>query len=523
MVTRRASAAVYIIAAAAFLRTPARAQGPESARSWLRQAEQLFEQQRWEQAGEAASKALAIDPRLADAELLLGLVAAARSNFDEAEKHFLKAVSLAPGNFRSHAYLGSTYLQQKRLADAARSFQKVLELNPGNTAAHYNLGVIALAKRMPAEAHVHFEAAHRADAADVPAALGIVESQLLLRRTAEAKQTARGLDRVLAADDPRLLQLAALLATHGDYAGAIPILEKIRRASPASRDVKYNLALAYFRSAQYNKAAETLQALGDDSADADAYNLLGAVEEKRSRFTEAIRAHKKSAELQPVNETFRFDYANAILQYDSIQTAVSAFEAGVHQFSKSWRMRLGLGSAYYVAGDYPRAAAVLLEAVALKPDSRLGYDLLGKAYESAQSAQPAIEERFRAYLERAPKDAWAYYHYGTMLYLHADVSQAKATLKKALALDPSLAPAHLQLGIIAQAEGRTEESLRFFERAASLDPKMPAPHYRLGLAYQKLEQQDKARVEMERFRALKASQPGEDRTAVLQSLAQQAR
>jgi Tfp pilus assembly protein PilF len=78
-----------------------------------------------------------------------------------------------------------------------------------------------------------------------------------------------------------------------------------------------------------------------------------------------------------------------------------------------------------------------------------------------------------------------------MLYLHADVNQAKATLKKALALDPSLAPAHLQLGIIAQAEGRTEESLRFFERAASLDPKMPAPHYRLGLAYQKLEQQDK--------------------------------
>src|SRR5262249_60117741 len=104
-----------------------------------------------------------------------------------------------------------------------------------------------------------------------------------------------------------------------------------------------------------------------------------------------------------------------------------------------------------------------------------------------------------------------------------NAGEAKASLRKALAFDPSLAPAHLQLGIIAQAEGRTEESLRFFERAASLDPKMPAAHYRLGLIYQKLEKRDKARLEMELFQALKASHPDEDRTAVLESLAQQAR
>jgi tetratricopeptide (TPR) repeat protein len=346
---------------------------------------------------------------------------------------------------------------------------------------------------------------------------------------ADAQRTARGLDRILAAGDPRLLQLAALLATHGDYADGISILEKIRRASPASRDVRYDLALAYFRSAQYDKAAETLQPLGGDAADADAYNLLGEVEEKRSRFAEAIRAYKKSTELYPVDESFWFDYANALLQHDKIQTAVSAFEAGARQFAGSWRIRLGLGSAYYLAGDYPRAAVALLEAVDLKPDAQLSYYLLGKAYEAAQPAQPAIEERFRAYLGTAPKDAWAYYHYGTMLYLHAesqrqtDLGQAQANLKKALELDPSLAPAHLQLGIIAQAEGRTEESLRFFERAASLDPKMAAAHYRLGLTYQKLEQRDKARIEMERFQALKASQPDGDRTAVLQSLAQQVR
>jgi tetratricopeptide (TPR) repeat protein len=508
----------------------ARAQERDSGRNWLRQAEKLFEQHRWEQAREAATKALALDPGLTEAELLLGLVATARSNFSEAEKHFGRAVSLEPASFRAHAYLGSTYLQEKRLAEASRSFQKVLQLNPGNATAHYNLGAIALADGKPASGLAHFEAAHRADASDVPASLGILESQLLLRRTAESRQTARRLDAALGPSDPRLLHVAALLAVHGDCAGAIPILEKMLRATPASREVSYNLSLAYFRSGQYDKAAEVLQPLLDAPHAAEAYDLLGAAEEQRNRLPEAIRAYRRAAELEPASEDYRFDYANALLQHQSVQASLTAFVEAAREFPKSWRMRLGLGSACYMAGDYQRAAQALLEAAALKPDSKLAYLLLGKAYESAQSLQAAIAERFRSYLARRPDDAWAYYHYGVILYQRAvsedqsDFSQAKAHLKKALALDPNLAPAHLQLGIIAQAEGRVEESLGFFERAVQLDPKLPADHYRLALAYQKLGQGDKARIEMERFEALKAEGEGaQDRRAVFESLARQAR
>ena len=42
-----------------------------------------------------------------------------RSEFDEAEKHFVRAVALEPRNYQAHAYLGSTYLQEKRWSDAA--------------------------------------------------------------------------------------------------------------------------------------------------------------------------------------------------------------------------------------------------------------------------------------------------------------------------------------------------------------------------------------------------------------------
>ena len=117
----------------------------DNARGWLLKAQQHFERRQWEESRQAAAKALEIDPTLSDAEVILGLIATMRSDFSEAEKHFLRAVSIEPRNPRTHAYLGSTYLQEKRLDAAARSFRKVLELDPGNTAARYNLGLVALA------------------------------------------------------------------------------------------------------------------------------------------------------------------------------------------------------------------------------------------------------------------------------------------------------------------------------------------------------------------------------------------
>src|SRR5206468_812719 len=179
----------------------------DDARGWLLKAQQHFERRQWEESRQAAAKALEIDPTLGDAELILGLIATIRSDFSEAEKHFLRAVSLEPRNPRAHAYLGSTYLQEKRLDAAARSFGKVLELDPGNTAARYNLGLVALAANRPGEALGHFERVRESQPRDAEALIGVIESQLLVKRGQEAADSARQLQALLSPQDPRLLQV----------------------------------------------------------------------------------------------------------------------------------------------------------------------------------------------------------------------------------------------------------------------------------------------------------------------------
>ena len=501
---------------------------PQDARFWFTQALQAYQQRDWERANNAALKALQVNPRLADADVLLGLIATAKSQFTTAERWFRKAVALQPGNDRTHAYLGSTYLQLKRFGDADQAFHNALELNPANQSANYNLGLIALMRKRPAEALPRFEAVLRVNAGDLAALIGVFESELLLARKQAARRTAQEIETLVDPGSPELTQVATMLALHADYETALPMLERAHKAHPDSYDLSYNLALAYFHSSQYDRAAEVLQPLLTQPRRAEVYSVMGSVEEARGRPAEAVHCYQVASSSEPGSETYRFDYANALLQHQGAQAALPVFTAGVQDFPSSWRLYLGLGSSYYLAGRYEDAAQSLLKAVALKPDARLAYFLLGKAYEPATSHQAAIASTFKSYLSGGVNDPWAEYYYGLMLYLNAraergaDFSDAKLHLQRALALNPRFAEAHLQSALIAEAEGRLQDSLHSLEQAVRMDPALAAAHYRLALAYQRFGEKEKAMVEMELFKNLKDGQAGEQ-NAVLRSLSSQTR
>jgi tetratricopeptide (TPR) repeat protein len=506
------------------LLTAALLQASADSGHWLKQAQASFQQQHWEQARQSAQRALELNPRLGDAEILLGLVATVQARFDEAERRFQAAVKLQPDNPRAHAYLGSTLLQLKRFDDAARSLEETLRLEPANLTAHYNLGLIALTQGKPAAALPHFEQARHADAKDVPALIGMLESQLLLKRNADAARAASAIESLVGPADPRLSQAATMLALHGEYAAAIPLLERVLQAAPQDRNAVYNLALACFRSSQYDKAAEVLQPLLGGPGAAEAFHLLGSIEEARQRPAEAVKAYQKAAELEPYNEDLRFDLAAAALRHLGAETGLSAFLAAERVFSRSWRMQLGLGSAYYLAGKYEEAAGALLEAVRLEPGAKPAYYLLGHAYESAQALQPAIAAAFEKYLRGNPADAWAYYHYGTIAYLRSQSAgqttypEARKHLLKAVELDPNLAEAHAQLGMIAATDADAVVAL---ERAVQLRPELASAHFRLARAYQRLGQPDKAEAELELFQKMRAESEAAERQRILESVAGQ--
>jgi tetratricopeptide (TPR) repeat protein len=467
---------------------------------------------------------LKLNPKSADAEIILGLADTQESNIVGAERHFERAVSLEPANPRGWGYLGSTYLQRNRLAEARKAFAKVLELQPGNLVANYNLGLIGLLERDPSSALRHFQLVHQSAPTDVPALIGMLECQLLLRQTQNVRDTVGKIQGLVPGDSPALQQVGATLASHGQYDLAVPLFRRFQKAHPESFDASYNLGLALVRSGDLEEAEVVVRRLTGPSRTAEAYSLLGMLEEKRGNAAEAIRAFEEAVRLAPQNEDFRLDLASAVAGNQDLERSVTLFSGVVRDFPKSLRGRLGLGSVCYLLGKYEDAARVLLQTVELYPSAATGYDLLGKVFESVPALQSEIKRVFENYLRTKPRDPAAYAHYGTMLYLTPEIegparfAAAKKYLREALAQDARLAQAHLQLGIIAQAEENLSDAVAAFEKAVKLEPGYASAHYRLAGVYRKLGDDDRAKSQLSLFQELKTKEAESERELVIRRI-----
>jgi tetratricopeptide (TPR) repeat protein len=87
----------------------------------------------------------------------------------------------------------------------------------------------------------------------------------------------------------------------------------------------------------------------------------------------------------------------------------------------------------------------------------------------------------------------------------ADSRQVEALFKRAVALDPTLAKAFLQLGIFLSDRQRYREAIESLRSAAHLEPSLAQAHYRLAQAYQRTGQPDLAAKELDIFEQLKAT------------------
>lgn len=475
----------------------------------LEEARQALARGDYRAARGPAGRALTRNSTAAEAEIILGLADTADGQISSAEKHFAKAVALKPSDYRAHTYLGSTYLRQQRLSEARIAFLRVLQLSPTNAVAQYNLGVIYAMQGNPAGALPYFSAVHQSNPADVAALVALLECQLNLKQSRAARVNAQMVQKLLPSDSPILLQVGALLASYEQYDAALPLLRSFAGANPTSSEAAYNLGLALLRTGALKEAEASINRVLRDVRSAELNNLLGAVQEKRGAQNEALQSFAEAARLAPENENFRVDYATSLVDLDLLGQAVAEFSQGVVRLPQSMRLRLGLGSALYLSGKYEEAAQTIVECVRTSPGLAPAYDLLGRVFESAPQHQEEIFAAFQAYLRKGAADAAAHCHFGAMLYARAEgegagrLVEAKKHLRRALALNPQLPEAHVQLGVISQAEGRLTEAITAYQRAVALAPTYAIARYRLGLAYQKLGQATKAQVELEAFQNLK--------------------
>lgn len=268
------------------------------------------------------------------------------------------------------------------------------------------------------------------------------------------------------------MNLGLALFKDGQLKASIDVLEPLLKSEPSSAPMAQQLTIlvgmSYYGLAQYAKAASYLKQATD--RDPNNLPLLLALAHSylwsnQSKYV--LDVYHKILVINPDSAEADMIAGEALDQMNDRGGALQMFRDAAKANPKEPNVHFGLGYLLWTHKLYPEAAA-----------------------------------EFKAELANDP------HHAQSMLYLaDSDIqlneaAAAEPLLKKATTLDPSLALAYLDLGIVYSEAGRNQDALRDLEKARQLRPEDVNVHWRLAKVYRALGRTDDAKAELDKTRVL---------------------
>jgi len=164
-----------------------------------------------------------------------------------------------------------------------------------------------------------------------------------------------------------------------------------------------------------------------------------------------------------------------------------------------------VGLDYVLLNNYADAIKWLEKAVQFDPGNKEAWYYLGRAYYS--DSRPAqAKTAFLTVLELDPHDVRAENNLGLVFEAEARTNDALEAYRKAIAWQqgsprPSEQP-YLNLGILLLEQERVEEAVGALEKGTELAPNDATCHFRLGIAYSHMNRLQEAQAELARAELL---------------------
>lgn len=403
----------------------------------------------------------------------------------------LGAVSAAPQNRNLDDRFKSAVAEYdaQHYPIAAAQLEQLLPEAPESFELHELLGLTYAAELQDAKANVHLDKAVRLKPDSAAARTNLAANLVRLGKLDLARDQFRKAAELEPQNFDVNHNLGEIYVRLGHLSEATPFLEKAQQLDPTSYANGYDLSLGYLLTGRLADARQQVQALLKQKQTAELHNLLAEIEEKDGKFVAAENEFELAAHADP-SESNLFDWGSELLIHRTLEPAISVFQNAAERYPQSPRLAIGLGMALYALGRYDEAVKSLLRAADLDPADPRCYPFLSKAYDSSPSQADDVIERFQRFAELQPRNGRALYYYAMSLWKGKRVEdpgmklgQIEALLKQAVALDPKLSDAHLQLGNLYSDQKKYGEAIPEYTRALELDGDLADAHYRLGQAY----------------------------------------
>jgi tetratricopeptide (TPR) repeat protein len=300
--------------------------------------------------------------------------------------------------------------------------------------------------------------------------------------------------------------LGFLEARQEHYKQAILLYRKALALDPSMPGLRLNLGLALFKGGELKEAIQVFEPLlkSEPPSSPDAQRLtalIGIAQYGIGDYAAAVPYLKTATANDPQNLQFRLFLAHSCLSTRQFQCVLDTYHEILTLNAESAEADMLAGEAEDEMRNH--AAAIEQFRAAVKADPRepnvhfgLGYLL----WTQNQFEEAARE--FEAELVNVPANAQALAFLADSYMQLNRSDEALPLIQKAIKIDPNLARAHLDLGILYADAGHREEAIREFKTAARLSPDDPNPHWRLARLYQSMGNKTEADVEFQKTSSL---------------------
>ena len=283
----------------------------------------------------------------------------------------------------------------------------------------------------------------------------------------------------LAADPKETKNLASV---RGDRARVmVETLKQFNVAPPARAQAETADTIERLRSLGYIGGGSA--AVREKYTEADDPKRLVEIEQLLSKANDAARANRldeaidiyktiiaKRADTEDAYRKLALAYWRTNRPALAIATLETALRNGITQSE----VRIKLGQYLAESGQAGKAIELLKDTAGSDPDALIA---LGNAYSMAGRTADAAST-FRRLLAADPDNALAHQNLGMVQLQSRDVKNAEASLRRAIELDPSLAPAYTALGVLLANTGRTPAAIEAWKKAAALGDQNAADNLR---------------------------------------------
>ncbi len=321
-------------------------------------------------------------------------------------------------------------------------------------------------------------------------------------KVAEAEAGWRSLLSSQPDDAEAYAHLGLLEARQEHYKEAIVLYRKALSLNPKMPSLRLNLGLAYFKAGDLLAAIQTFEPLlkSEPKSSPEALRmvtLIGLAHYGMGEYAAAVPYLKQATAADPGNLPFRLSLAQSCLRTKQYQCVLDVYREILTLNAESAEADMLAGEAYDELKNDAGAIAEFEAAVKAdpkRPDVQFGYGyLLWRALKFDEA-----EKAFRSELANNPEHPLALAYLGdTEIRLHRS-GEAVPHLEHAVRIQPSIAIAHVDLGVIYEGQGRKDDAVRELKTAEKLSPDDPSIHWRLGRFYQSIDQKAEAKAEFDK-------------------------